>query len=134
MSKCEFGLTEIVYLWHIIGEDGVRVHEEKIRAITDWSEPKNVTELRCFGGICTYYRKFVKGFPQLVVPLTDLTRKGAITWTPTAQEAFDRLKQVISSCLVLALLDFTKPFVLECDASRVGVGAVLMQDGHPIAF
>ena len=112
----------------------MRVHEEKIRAITDWSEPKNVTELRCFGGICTYYRKFVKGFPQLVVPLTDLTRKGAITWTPTAQEAFDRLKQVISSCLVLALLDFTKPFVLECDASRVGVGAVLMQDGHPIAF
>ena len=62
LSKCEFGMTEMLYLGHIIGVDGVRVHEEKIRAIRDWSEPKNVTELRGFIGICAYYKKFVKGF------------------------------------------------------------------------
>ena len=59
LSKCDFGLTEILYLWHIIGTDGVRVHEEKIRAILDWLEPKNVNDLRGFVGIYSYYRKFV---------------------------------------------------------------------------
>ena len=85
LSKCEFGLTEMLYLGHIIGVDGVRVHEEKIRAIREWPEPRNVTELRGFIGICTYYRKFVKGFSQLVAPLTDLTSKGAFSWSDTAQ-------------------------------------------------
>ena len=84
LSKCEFGLTEMLYLRHIIGVDGVRVHEEKIRAIRDWPEPRNVTELQGFVGICTYYRKFVKGFSQLAAPLTDLTKKGAFSWTDIA--------------------------------------------------
>eukprot|EP00253_Pinus_taeda_P032040 PITA_32040 len=101
LSKCEFRLTEMLYLRHIIGVDGVRVHEEKIRAIREWPEPRNVTELRGFIGICTYYRKFVKSFSQLAAPLTYLTRKGAFSWTDTAQRAFDRLKEVMSSCTVL---------------------------------
>ena len=134
LSKCEFGMTEMLYLGHIIGVDGVRVHEEKIRAIRDWTEPRNVTELRGFIGICTYYRNFVKNLSQLAVPLADLTKKGAFRWSNTAQQAFDRLKEVISSCPVLAFPDFTQPFVLECDASREGIGVVLMQGGHPIAF
>lgn len=79
LSKCEFGLTEVLYLGHIIGVDEVRVHEENIRAIRDWPEPKNVTELQGFVGICTYYRKFVKGFSQLAASLTDLTNKGAFS-------------------------------------------------------
>ena len=111
---------------HIIGVDGVRVHKEKIRAIRDWPEPRNVTELRGFIGICTYYRKFVKGFSQLAAPLTNLTKKGAFSWTDSAQQAFDRLKEVMSSYPVLALPDFTQPFVLECDASGEGIDAVLM--------
>ena len=113
LSKCEFGLTEMLYLGHIIGVDGVRVHEEKIRAIKDWLEPRNVTKLRGFIGIYTYYRKFVKSFSQLVAPLTDLTRKGAFSWSDTMQRAFDRLKEVMSSCSVLVLPDFSQPFVLE---------------------
>ena len=112
----------------------VIVHEEKIRTIQDWLEPRNVSELRGFVGICTYYRRFVKGFSQLAAPLTDLTKKGALSWTDTAQRAFDRLKEVMSSCPILVLPDFTQPFFLECDAFGEGVGAVLMQGGHPIAF
>lgn len=77
----------MLYLGHIIGVDGVRVHEEKIRAIRDWPELRNVTELRGFIGICTYYWKFVKGFSQLAAPLTDLTMKGAFNWSDTTQRA-----------------------------------------------
>eukprot|EP00253_Pinus_taeda_P032087 PITA_32087 len=83
----------MLYLGHIIGVDGVRVHEEKIRAIREWPEPRNMMELRGFIGICTYYRKFVKGFSQLAAPLTDLTRKGAFSWSDTAQQTFDKLKE-----------------------------------------
>ena len=107
LSKCEFGLTKMLYLGHIIGVDGVRVHEEKIRAIRDCPEPRNVMELRGFVGICTYDRNFVKSFSQLAAPLTDLTKKGAFSWSDTAQWAIDRLKEVMSSCAVLALPNFT---------------------------
>ena len=82
MSKCEFGLTEMLYLGHVIGpEDGVKVQQEKIRAILDWPTPMNVTDLIVFLGICTYYRRFVRGFSQLAAPLSDLWKKGAFEWT-----------------------------------------------------
>ena len=106
-SKCEFGMTEILYLGHIIGADGVKVHQEKIQAILDWPPPKNISELRGYLGLCSYYRRFVRGFSQLASPLTDLTKKGAFSWSKSAQLAFDKLKDAMSSCLVLALPDFT---------------------------
>jgi hypothetical protein len=133
-SKCEFGMTEMLYLGHVIGENGVQVHQEKIRAIIEWPTPRNLTELKIFLGLCTYYRKFVKGFSQLMTPLTDLTKKGAFSWTDEAHMTFEKMKQVMSSCPVLALPDFTQPFVLECDASGIGIGVVLMQNNHPISF
>eukprot|EP00253_Pinus_taeda_P009657 PITA_09657 len=92
LSKCEFGLTKMLYLGHITGEDGVRVHEEKIRAIWDWPEPRNLIELRGFVSVCTCYKKFVKGFSQLASPLIDLTKNVAFEWTTSVQEAFERLK------------------------------------------
>jgi hypothetical protein len=75
-------------------------------------------------------QRFVKGFSQLDAPLTDLTKKGAFRWTEEAQKTFDRMKEVMSTCPVLALPDFTQPFVLECDVSGEGTGAVLMQHRH----
>ena len=85
-------------------------------------------------GLCTYYRRHVKGFSQLATPLTDLTKQGAFEWSEAAQRVFDMMKEVMSSCPVLAFPDFTQPFVLECDASGVDIGAILMQGNHPIAF
>ena len=85
-------------------------------------------------GLCSYYRNFVKGFSQLATPLTYLMKKGAFAWSDMAQQAFDKLKKVMSSCPVLAILDFSSPFILECDASGEGIGAVLMQNKHPIAY
>jgi hypothetical protein len=93
-----------------------------------------VTELRIFFGMCNYYRWFVRGFSQLGAPLIDLTKNGAFIWTEKSQEAFDHMKEVMDTCPMLALLDFTLSFVLECDASGEGISAVLMQGGHPIVF
>jgi hypothetical protein len=128
------GMTEVLYLGHIIGAKGVQVHQEKIKPIMEWPTPKTLTELRGFMGICTYYRKFVKGFSQLCAPLIDLTKKGAFKWNEAAQMTMDKMKKVMSTCLVLALPDFNLPFTLECDASREGIGAVLMQNRHPLAY
>jgi hypothetical protein len=133
-SKCEFGMRELLYLGHIISEQGVQVHQEKIRAISDWPTPKNLMELRGFFGLCSYYRRFVKGFSQLGAPLTYLTKKGAFQWTEEAQWIFEKMKEVMITCPILSLLDFSQSFILECDASGVGIGAVLMQGGHPIVF
>jgi len=72
MSKCEFGMSEMLYLGHVIGAHEVHVHQEKIKSISEWPPPRNVTEHKCFLGLCTYYRRYVKLFSQLVTPLTDL--------------------------------------------------------------
>jgi hypothetical protein len=79
-SKWEFGMTEMIYLGQIINAQGVQVHQENIRAILDWPTPKNVTGLRRFFGLCSYYRQFVQGFSQLGAPLTDITKHGAFIW------------------------------------------------------
>jgi hypothetical protein len=133
-SKCEFGMTKILYLGHIISAQGVQVHQEKIKAILDWPTLRNVTELRSFFGLCNYYRWFVRVFSQLGAPLTDLTRQGVFIWTDESQKAFDHMKEVMGTCPVLALPYFTLSFVLECDASNEGIDAVLMQGGLPIVF
>ena len=96
LSKCEFGLREVLYLGHVISAEGVKVHEEKIQTIQNWPVPRNITELRGFLGLCAYYRRFVKGFSQLHASLTDLTKKGSFHWDKKAQHTFDKLKEVMS--------------------------------------
>ena len=115
MSKCEFGMKELLYLGNIIWK-GVKLHMEKIRAILEWPSPKNITKLRSFIGICTYYRKFVKGFSKLTSPLTNLTKKDDFKWDEEAENSFQKIKYVMSSCPILSLPDFSKPFIVECDA------------------
>jgi hypothetical protein len=106
-SKCEFGMAGVLYLRHVVIVQGVQVHRDKIQAILDWPPPKNITHLCGFFGICSYYRWFVKGFSQLATPLIDLTKKGAFSWTEEDHKTFDHMKEVMSTCLVLALPDFT---------------------------
>jgi hypothetical protein len=84
--------------------------------------------------MCTYYKKFVKGFSQLCAPLTDLTKKGAFKWNEEAQMTMDKMKKVMSTCPILALPDFSLPFTLECDALGEGIGVVLMSKRHPLAY
>jgi hypothetical protein len=133
-SKGTFGVSEVKYLGHIVGKVGVKVDPKKIEAMQDWPRPKTLKRLCGFMVLTSYYRKFVKNYGKIVAPLTALLKNNTFTWTPATNQDFQTLKAAMCTTPVLALPNFTKTFVLECDASGRGIGAVLMQDGRPLAF
>jgi hypothetical protein len=135
LSKCTFAQRQINYLGHVISEHGVGTDPKKIEAISNWPSPQNAKELRNFLGLAGYYRKFVRHFGVISKPLTDLLKKSVIfVWTSEHEKSFCALKQALCSSPVLALPNFSKPFCIETDASGHGIGAVLLQNGHPLAF
>lgn len=135
LSKCSFAKQSISYLGHVLSAQGIATDPAKVTAITAWPQPKNVKELRSFLGLAGYYRKLVKHFAVIAKPLTTLLRKNVLyVWTPEHQESFVALKNALTSAPVLAMPDFSLPFCIETDASNIGVGAVLTQKGHPLAF
>jgi hypothetical protein len=121
-------------LGHLIGKDGVRVDPKKIEAMQDWPHPNTLKSLCGFLGLTRYYRNFVKNYGKIAAPLTALLKKNSFTWTLAAAQAFQTLNMVMCTTPVLALPNFMKTFVLECDASGKGIGVVLMQEGRPLAF
>jgi hypothetical protein len=133
-SKCAFGALEVEYLGHLVGKDGIRVDLKMIEAMQYWPHPKTFKILHGFMGLTGYYRKFVKNYRKIAAPLTALLKNNSFTWTPSTAQAFQTLKTTMCTTLVLALPDFTKTFVLECDASGKGIDVVLMQEGRPLAF
>jgi hypothetical protein len=122
-------------LGHIIDERGIQVDPSKITAIVEWVPPKNPTEVRSFLGLAGYYRRFIQNFSSIAVPLTRLTRKKEkFEWGPEQEKAFGELKEKLASAPVLALPSGTEEFEVYADASRQGLGCVLMQKGKVIAY
>lgn len=135
LSKCTFARRQIRYLGHVISDAGVSTDPSKVAAVAQCPTPSNTKELRGFLGLAGYYRKFVRNFGVISKPLTELLKKHALfVWTLQHEESFNALKSALCSAPVLALPDFSKPFAIESDACDNGVGAVLTQAGHPLAF
>ncbi|KAA3480760.1 DNA/RNA polymerases superfamily protein [Gossypium australe] len=134
-SKIEFLLKEVRFLGHIVSGDGIRVDPRKILTIVEWQPPKNVSEVRSFLGLASYYRQFVKGFSMIATLMTRLLQKDVkFEWTDKCQQSFEKLKALLTEAPVLVQLEPGKEFVVYNDASLNGLGCVLMQEGKVIAY
>ncbi|GAU37258.1 hypothetical protein TSUD_319120 [Trifolium subterraneum] len=127
-SKCEFWLSEVKFLGHVISQGGVSVDPSKVEAVLNWERPRTISEVRSFLGLAGYYQRFILGFSEIALPLTPLTRKGAsFVWDETCENSFNLLKK-LTSAPVLVIPDPDKKYVVYCDASNKGLGCVPMQE------
>ena len=134
MAKCQLGQERLEYLGHWISVEGVSTDEGKVSSILKWPLPKSIQDVRSFLGMAGYYRKFVQNYALIAKPLLQLTKGNKLSWTVDAEDAFNHLKNALATTPVLALPDFTNSFVVETNASNLGIGVVLVQHGRPIAY
>jgi hypothetical protein len=133
LEKCIFCTDRVSFLGYVVTPQRIEVDETKIEAIKSWLVPQTITQVRSFLGLAGFYSCFVKDFNTIAAPLHELTKKGvAFHWGKTHDESFNALKGKLTHAPVLQFLNFGKTFELECDASGIGIGAILMQDGKPI--
>ncbi|KAL0549247.1 hypothetical protein IC582_013728 [Cucumis melo] len=134
-SKCEFWLKQVSFLGHVVSKAGVSVDPAKIEAVTGWTRPSTVSEVHSFLGLAGYYRRFVENFSGIATPLTQLTRKGVpFVWSKACEDSFQNLKQKLVTAPVLTVPDGSGSFVIYSDASKKGLGCVLMQQGKVVAY
>ena len=135
LSKCVFWLEKVSFLGHVISQGGIAVDPSKIEVVLKWESPKSVFEIKSFLGLAGYYRRFIEGFSKLALPLTKLTRKGqAFVWDTQCEHSFQTLKERLMTAPVLVLPNLREPFEVYCDASKMGLGGVLMQNGQVVAY
>ena len=134
-QKCKLGYPEVEWVGHVLSENGQAVNQAKIRAVVEWDTPQSVTQVRGFLGLCSYYRKFVKGFASKAIPLQKLLKKESkFCWNQEAEASFQELKAALTTTPVLSIPSPNLEFEMKVDASGKAVGAVLEQAGHPVAF
>ena len=134
-SKCEFWLTKVRFFGHVVLASGMSVDPEKVEVVMSRERLKLVFEIRSFLGLAGYYRRFIENFSRLAEPMTRLTQKEVkFEWDDRCEEAFQELKRRLTSAPVLIVLDRGQGYTVYCDASRAGLGCVLMQSGRVVAY
>jgi hypothetical protein len=134
-SKCEFWLTKVAFLGHVISAGGVSVNPSKVKDVLNWMPPMNASEIQSFLRLASYYRWFIQDFSKIAKPMTKLLEKNKnFEWIEESQTSFEELKKRLTSAPVLVLPDLTKKFDIYCDASRRGLGCVLMQEGQVVCY
>jgi hypothetical protein len=134
-SKCEFWLTQVAFLGHVIYAGGVSVDPGKVKDVLNWMPPTTALEIQSFLGLAEYYRRFIKDFSKIAKPMMKLLEKNkAFEWKIECQASFEELRKRLTSAPVLVLLDLTKKFEIYCDASRRGLRCVLIQEGQVVCY
>ena len=135
LSKCKFLEAQVKYLGHILSKEGIRADQSKIQTLLDWNFPENATGMMQFLGLANYFRKFIPNYSRLAAPLYHLTKKTVIFQKgEEAQLAFEAIKALLTNPPLLAYPDPELPYELSSDASLTGCGAVLTQEGRPVAY
>jgi hypothetical protein len=128
-------MKQVTFLGHIISKGGISGDPSKVQDVLSWNVPTSVSDIRSFLGLAGYYRRFIKGFSKMSKPMTELLEKDKkFEWTPACEASFQELKKRLITAPILVMPDTEKPFSIYCDASGQGLGCVLMQDGHVVAY
>ena len=136
--KCHIAMSQVPYLNHVFSGTGMSPDQQKIAAVKDWPMPQNVADVRTFLGLASYYRRYIQGFSNIAKPLHQLTQKNTtFLWSEEHTQSFNALKEKLVQSPVLTYPQFQQdspPFILQTDASAVGLGAVLEQQGRVIIY
>jgi hypothetical protein len=140
-DKCAWRQSEVEFLGYVIGREGIKMSEEKVKGVLEWRSPASLVETQAFLGFANFYRRFIKDYSRVARPITELTKKSAKDWkwTPEAEQAFTELKNRFTSAPILAHFDPEQPVIVETDASDFALGSILSQRNkenrlHPVAF
>jgi hypothetical protein len=141
-SKCEFWLISVKFLGHTISKYGISIDPSKVQEVTDWKPPKSVHQIRSFLGLAGYYDLFGNSVmdwkppkSRIAKPMTELLKKGVkFVWSEASEKAFHTSRQHLTLAPVLVQPDNSKPFEVFCDATSMGLGCVLMQEGRVITY
>ena len=134
VKKCIFMTPKVLFLGYVVSGDGLQVEDSKIEAIRQWPQPQSITKVRSFHGLVAFYRHFIPCFSSIVTSVTDCMKGSRFQWTKEAEDAFQLVKVGLTITPILVLPDFSQLFELHCDASKVGIEAVLTQHGRSVAY
>ncbi len=133
-QKCKIRLNSVKYVGHIITSQGVQADPDKLKAVKNMPVPMDKSAVKRFLGFVTYLSKFIPNFSKVSAPLREIQHQEDFAWGPSEQSSFDKLKELCCNSPVLAYYDVQKPVEVQCDASKDGLGCVLLQEGRPIAY
>jgi hypothetical protein len=135
LSKCEFWMKQVAFLGHVISKGGISMDPSKVQDVLSWNTPTSVDDIRSFLGLVGYYQRFIEGFSKKSKPMTELLEKDKkFEWTPACEASFQELKKRLTTAPILVMSDMEKSFSIYCDVSGQGLGCVLVQYGHVVAY